>query len=76
VDPELLRLRVAALRVAEVRVAAVDDRVVIVGDAEQLVERVLGDLSGGIIIQNARGASSWLFSSSSELAVRSATFGS
>src|SRR6266576_1840959 len=47
VDPALLRLRVAALRVAEVRVAAVDDRVVLVGDAEQLVERVLGDLAGG-----------------------------
>ena len=45
-DLLLPRLLVAALRVAEVRVAAVDDRVAGLEDAEQLLERVLGDLPG------------------------------
>jgi len=46
VDSLVLCLDVASLRVAEVRVAAVDDRVALVRDLEQLVEDVLGDLSG------------------------------
>ena len=45
VDPTVLRLDVAPLGVTEVRVAPVDDRVALVGDLEQLVERGLGDLS-------------------------------
>ena len=47
VDALRLRVAVAALRVAEVRVAAVDDRVARVAEREQLLERVLGDLAGG-----------------------------
>ncbi len=45
-DLALARLGVAPLRVAEVRVAAVDDRVAGLDDVEQLLERVLGDLPG------------------------------
>src|SRR6266545_6490910 len=47
VDPLRGRLAVPALRVAEVRVAAVHDHIVPVGDPEQRLERVLGDLPGG-----------------------------
>src|SRR5262249_3145558 len=47
VDAAFLRLRVTPWRVAKVRVAAVDDDVVLVGDEQQLLERVLGDLAGG-----------------------------
>jgi hypothetical protein len=46
VKPAHLRLRMPALRVAEVGIAAVDDRVALLGDAEQLLKRVLGDLPG------------------------------
>src|SRR5436189_4642636 len=46
VNPIVLRLLVAPLRVVEVRIAAVDDRVALVGNPEQLVENVLGDLPG------------------------------
>ena len=45
-DLALARLGVPPLRVAEVRVAAVDDRVAGLDDVEQLLERVLGDLPG------------------------------
>src|SRR5262249_56408900 len=47
VKAALLRLRVPPLRVAEVAVAAVDDRVPLVGEAEQTLEHVLRDLSRG-----------------------------
>ena len=46
VEPLRLRGRVATLRVAEVRVAAVDDRVARVRERQQLLEGVLGDLPG------------------------------
>src|SRR5206468_2620022 len=46
VDALLLRGRVAADRVPEVRVAAVDDDVARLDDLEQLLERLLGDLAG------------------------------
>ncbi len=42
----LLRFAITALRVAEVRVAAVDDRVALVGELQELLERVLRDLPG------------------------------
>src|SRR5439155_868942 len=45
VDPAVARLHVAPLRVSEVRVAAVDDRVALVRDLEQLVEGLLCDLA-------------------------------
>src|SRR6266550_4000393 len=41
-----LRLAVTSLRVAKVRVAAVDDRVALVGERQQVLEDVLGDLPG------------------------------
>src|SRR6266545_6207297 len=44
-DPFRLRIRVATLRIAKVRVAAVDDRVAGIAEREQLLERVLGDLA-------------------------------
>ena len=44
VDALVLRLDVAPLRVAEVGVAAVDDRVALFGERQQLLEDVLGDL--------------------------------
>ena len=44
--PSCCAFDVAALRVVEVRVAAVDDRVALVGDPKQLLEGVLGDLPG------------------------------
>ena len=47
VDTAVLRFHVAPFRVPEVRVPAVDDRVAVVGDLEQLVKGVLGDLAGG-----------------------------
>ena len=43
----LVCLLVPALRVAEVRVAAVDDRVALVGNVQQLLEDALGDVAGG-----------------------------
>src|SRR3978361_2303076 len=45
VDPELCRLRAPSLRVAEVRVAAVDDRVALLGELQQGLENALGDLA-------------------------------
>src|SRR5262249_25201490 len=77
-------LGMPALRVVEVGVAAVDDRVSGRGEGKQLLECRLGDLAGrhhhperpaGPSIQNARGASSCSRSSESVDAV-DATFGS
>src|SRR5471030_2632814 len=45
-DLRLPRLLVPALRVAEVRVATVDDRVAGLEDLHELLERLLGDLAG------------------------------
>jgi hypothetical protein len=47
VDAALLRLGVASHRVTEIGVAAVDDDVAFVGEQQQMVERILGDLAGG-----------------------------
>ncbi len=59
--------RAPPLRVAEVRVAAVDDRVAGLGEPEQLAGRCSSVIfPAGTIIQNARGASSWSRSSSSD----------
>src|SRR5437588_7046588 len=46
VDALLRRLLVPALRVAEVRVAAVDDRVAALGELQQVLEDILRDLAG------------------------------
>ena len=76
--PFALRLAAAALRVAEVRVAAVDDRCRRSRRASSRSRKTrFGDLARpGTIIQKARGASSCAFSSSSDCGGARLDFGS
>ena len=75
-DLLLPRLLVAALRVAEVRVAAVDDRVAGLEDAEELAERVLGDLAGRHHHPDVRAAARAASASSPSVFAVDSTFGS